>query len=227
MKKQSLIHIAALGLLMMVIIYIFPIGAISNKATNVIEFQGIEPLYTTEHIEIAILITPSEPIAGAQLDFLFDPSMLSIEWVAEGDVFSGFDTYFNQGVIDNINGTLKNVFYLITTPGGSTSDQGSIIHFSIRAKEIPGVTSLNLSNVIVGRPNGTPVDVTLINTTVEIHHRDRWDINWDGRVNILDIIIIGQWWGEFATPCWVSADVNCDGAINILDMILVGQHWTG
>ena len=193
-----------------------------------IYFQGLEPLYTTEYIEISITITPKEAIAGAQLDFIFDPDMLSIEWVAEGDVFSGYDTYFGQGVIDNTNGTLKNVVSLITTPGGNTTNQGSIAIVAIRAKTITGETPLNLSNVIIGRPDGTPIDVTIINTTVNIQlHNNRWDVNWDGYVNILDLILIGQWWGETGTPCWIPSDVYCDGIINILDMILVGQHWTG
>jgi len=197
------------------------------SASSNVYFQGLEPLYTTEYIEVAITITPKEAIAGAQLDMSFDPSMLSIEWVAEGDLFSEYDTYFDQGVIDNTNGTLRNVVSLITTPNGSTTNQGSIAIVAIRAKTIPGETPLNLSNVIVGGPDGAPIDVDIINTTVTIYHHDRWDVNWDDHANILDLIIIGQWWGEIGYPCWIPADVNCDGIINILDMILVGQHWTG
>jgi hypothetical protein len=167
-------------------------------------FQGLEPLYTSEHIEIAITITPKEAIAGVQLDFLFNPDMLSIEWVAEGEIFSEYDTSFDEGVIDNINDSLKNVVSLITTPGESASEQGSIVVMSIRVKTIPGETSLNLSNVIVGRPDATSINVTIINTTIVILHHDRWDVNWDDRVNILDLIVIGQWWGKTGSPCWVS-----------------------
>lgn len=204
----------------------YPLMHPYNASSNV-SFQGLEPMYTTESIEIGININPHEPIAGVQFDMSFDSSMLSVEWVAEGDVFSEYDTYFDPGIIDNTNGSLKNVVSLITTPGGNTTNQGSIAIVSIRAKTTPGETPLNLSNVIVGGPDGTPIDVTIINTTVMIYPHDRWDVNWDGRINILDLIIIGQWWGEMGTPCWVSADVNCDGVINILDMVLVGQHWTG
>ena len=117
--------------------------------------------------------------------------------------------------------------FLITTPGGSTNHFGSIVHLSMRAKNIPGETFLNLSNVIVGRPDGTPVNVTIVNATIDILPHERWDVNWDDNINILDVILIGQWWGETGPPCWVSAGVNCDGNINILDMILVGQHWSG
>lgn len=49
----------------------------------------------------------------------------------------------------------------------------------------------------------------------------------DQKINILDIINIGQHWGEIGEPCWIPEDVNCDGIINILGIILVAQHWTG
>ena len=53
------------------------------------------------------------------------------------------------------------------------------------------------------------------------------DVSQDGAVNILDMIRIGQHWGETGTAGWIPEDVNTDGAINTLDNIVVGQHWTG
>ena len=56
------------------------------------------------------------------------------------------------------------------------------------------------------------------------------DVNGDGRVNVLDMVLIGQHWGEtWISPeePWIVLDVNGDGVINIQDMILIGQHWTG
>jgi len=54
-----------------------------------------------------------------------------------------------------------------------------------------------------------------------------WDVNKDERVNILDVVLVGQHWGETGPPCWIPMDVNSDGIVNILDLILVAQHWTG
>ena len=54
-----------------------------------------------------------------------------------------------------------------------------------------------------------------------------WDVNGDGAVNIFDMVLIGQHWGETGLAGWIREDVNKDGTINILDMIIVGQHWTG
>lgn len=53
------------------------------------------------------------------------------------------------------------------------------------------------------------------------------DITGDGRVNVLDLILVGQSWQLSGHPGWVAADMNTDGWVNILDLIMVCQHWTG
>lgn len=53
------------------------------------------------------------------------------------------------------------------------------------------------------------------------------DVNNDGKVNILDMILIGQKWEQTGSPGWIKEDVNQDGKIDVLDMIVVGQHWIG
>ena len=53
------------------------------------------------------------------------------------------------------------------------------------------------------------------------------DVNNDGQVNVLDLVLIGQKWGQTGPPGWIKEDVNKDGAVNVLDMVIVGQHWTG
>jgi outer membrane protein assembly factor BamB len=52
-----------------------------------------------------------------------------------------------------------------------------------------------------------------------------WDVNGDGLVNVLDMILVGQHFGESGSPGWINADVNGDGQVNVLDMIVIGQHW--
>lgn len=51
------------------------------------------------------------------------------------------------------------------------------------------------------------------------------DVNMDGCVNVLDIILVGQRFGETGTRGWIREDANGDGAINVLDAIAVGQHF--
>ncbi len=52
------------------------------------------------------------------------------------------------------------------------------------------------------------------------------DINADTSVNVLDLVLVGQHWGETGPPGWVREDVNDDGSIDVLDMVIIGQHWS-
>jgi hypothetical protein len=66
-----------------------------------------------------------------------------------------------------------------------------------------------------------------------------WDINMDGDVNVLDMILVGQHWGETGTPGNIPSteDYNCDisgptegtsdGIVNSYDMAWIVTHWTG
>jgi hypothetical protein len=48
----------------------------------------------------------------------------------------------------------------------------------------------------------------------------------DGSVNVLDLILIAEDFGQTGTPGWIREDVNGDGVVNIEDLIIVGQHRT-
>ena len=50
-----------------------------------------------------------------------------------------------------------------------------------------------------------------------------YDVNEDGQISILDLILVGQDFGK-AKPTNARTDVNGDGAVNISDLVLVAQH---
>jgi hypothetical protein len=58
------------------------------------------------------------------------------------------------------------------------------------------------------------------------HTSGSWDINRDGKIDIYDLILVAQYFGEdIAIPLYPNADVNCDGTVDLLDIILVAQHF--
>ena len=78
------------------------------------------------------------------------------------------------------------------------------------------------------RPIGETVDIgpdeyEQPTTDVSVPVFPAWDVNEDGKVNVLDLIVVSQNLGQPAstTP---RADVNGDGTIDILDLVLVAQH---
>ena len=50
-----------------------------------------------------------------------------------------------------------------------------------------------------------------------------YDINEDGQINVLDLILVGQDFGK-TNPAHSRTDVNGDGKVNISDLVFVAQH---
>ena len=51
------------------------------------------------------------------------------------------------------------------------------------------------------------------------------DINGDGVVNILDLVLVASAFGKAGTS--QNADINGDGMVNILDLVLVANAFGG
>jgi len=51
------------------------------------------------------------------------------------------------------------------------------------------------------------------------------DVNNDGCIDISDLVLVTQHWGETGPPGRILEDANCDGVIDISDLVIVAQHW--
>jgi hypothetical protein len=50
------------------------------------------------------------------------------------------------------------------------------------------------------------------------------DVNCDGIVDLGDLVIVGQHFGE-EQPSTMRTDVNGDGVVDISDLVLIGRHF--
>jgi hypothetical protein len=143
----------------------------------------------------------------------------------------------------------------LTTIGSKTVNEGSLLSFTVSASDPDGDTlTYSTSNLPTGASfnastrtfSWTPTH-NQIGTYTNVHFEvtdgslvafenititaaavyTAWDVNMDGAVNVLDLILITQHFSETGTTGWIRQDVNGDGMINVLDCIIVGQHWTG
>ena len=178
---------------------------------------------------ISINIDPKLPIAGAQFDLSFDSSLVAATEVKEGNLLNqhGASTYFKTGNMDNKIGTITGVAGVITSPGQTVSSSGTLATVTFSAGPTEGISPLTLSNVIVSDINGNPLPIIVSDGSITVSPYEDWDVSIDGAINVLDMIRVGQRWGESDTAGWIREDVNKDGTVNVLDMILIGQHWTG
>ena len=105
---------------------------------------------------VDVVLEPTVDIAGAQFDLSFDPSLITALSVAEGNLLNqgGCGTFFLPGTIDNDAGTITGVVCVITTPGCTVSDPGTLATITFSAGTMEGTSPLQLSNLIIGNKEG-------------------------------------------------------------------------
>ena len=163
-------------------------------------------------------------LAKWQLDIAFDPAALEALSVNEGDflTMNGGTTSFQGGSIDNAAGTITGLSAERADDQGVTG-AGTLFEVELKAKS-SGETKLTLQNlqfdVITRDTSADPYEITL---TIE-EQLIAGDVNRDGQVNILDLVLVAQQFGQ-SMPTDSPADVTGDGVVNILDLVRVAQNF--
>ena len=162
-------------------------------------------------------------LAGWQFDLTFDPDVLEAVEVNEGDFLKKGDgnTFFQRGVIDNTVGKIAGLSSaLISKNGGTGTGNLLSVVFSAKAE---GNSELALRNFQLGSTTGEVIPAGMRDLIITVASQPLWDVNADGQVSILDLILVAQHMGAAASAT-SKVDVNRDGVVSILDLILVAQH---
>ena len=166
-------------------------------------------------------------LAGWQFDIAFDPAVLEVLEVKEGDFLKreGATTFFQKGVINNRSGRITGFSSARLSEGG-VSGMGDMLSVSFKAKA-EGKTQLTLRNFQLADITGTPISAGPHDVEIVIAERlITGDVNRDGQVSILDMVLVAQRLGK-TVPSGSEVDMNGDGIVNILDLILVSQNMGG
>ena len=159
-------------------------------------------------------------LAGWQFDIAFDPVALEAIDVTEGDFLKtdGGNTFFQSGSTDNAAGKITGLSAIRLSTQGVTGT-GTVLQVTFKAKSA-GETELTLQNFEFASITGEhiPAVAQQIYITVE-EQLAAGDVNRDGRVSILDLVLIAQQFGQ-RVPTGSPVDLNGDGAVSILDLVL-------
>ena len=163
-------------------------------------------------------------LAGWQFDIAFDPAMLEALEVNEGDFLktSGGSTFFQKGTIDNATGKISKLSSARLNEDGVTGT-GTLLSVVFAAKA-GGETQITLDKFQLGSITGEVINAGPHEFVFTIEGQlVTGDVNRDGQVSVLDLILVAQHLGKDASAS-PQADVNRDGIINIQDLIVVAQH---
>ena len=204
-------------------------GFQADAEYTVLPFAGIG--YALPNVEIStgdtftldIYAEDATDLAEWQFDIAFDPLRLKAIEVHKGYLLAsaGRETSFQNGTIDNRSGKITGLSESVHN-GNSVSGTGLLVSVTFSAKA-GGETQLVLNNFQLTSGTGQAISAGPHEVALVVKDGLIWDVNGDGQVNVLDMILIARDFGKTAS-LYSRADVNRDGIINILDLILVAQH---
>ncbi|MDG6243207.1 MAG: PGF-pre-PGF domain-containing protein [Methanolobus sp.] len=129
----------------------------------------VSEVNTNQRFDVYINIEPQTPIAGAQLDILFDSNMISAVEVTSGDLFEqeGVMLVFIGGTINNQLGSIGDLF-AVTLGKAEICTAGNFAHISFIAGNDTGNSDIILTNVILSDFQGNAIPVTVCNADVNV-----------------------------------------------------------
>ena len=180
------------------------------------------PIHTGDTFTLDIRAENITDLAGWQFDIAFNPTILEAIDVSEGNFLKmGSTTLFQGGAIDNVAGKIGGLSAARLSTQGVTGT-GTLVQVQFKAKAA-GETELTLQNFQFGSTTGEaiPAGPHQIRITVG-EGLATGDVNRDGVVSILDLILIAQQLGR-RVAAGSPVDLNGDSVVSILDLILTAR----
>ena len=179
---------------------------------------SVESPQAGEQLVITVDIADGMDVAGYQAKVQFDPTALQYVELKHGSYLSGQVLSVPTEVEEN-----QVSFAQISVDMTADATNGTLVTIIFEVLNAKA-SMLTLSDVIISAIGGVPFPVTIENAEIlEPPPTRPWDVNKDGRVNILDLTFVASHFGKEDAP--PAADVNGDGRVNILDLTLVASHF--
>ena len=200
-----------------------------SNATVSVSPSSVQSPAIGEQLTFSLNIANGENVAGYQATVSFDTSALRDVKSAYGDYLPA-DAFFADPIGD-YHWLGETFFHSITfaanTLAEASNGDGTLVTLTFKVVDFKAST-LTLSQVYLVDSDGKRWEATTANgaVTVPLEPTEETvgDINRDGVVDILDLIIVGARFGQRGQN---SADLNGDGLVDIVDLVLVASEFGG
>ena len=178
---------------------------------------SVESPQVGEQLVITVDIADAQGVSGYQGKVQFDPTALRYISLDHG-------TYLSGDVLPVATEVENNQVSFAQIAVGSTASmaEGTLVTITFEVLDAKA-SKLTLFGMLIGGLGGVSYPVTIENAEILAPPEKPWDVNMDGKVNILDLTFVASHFGSEDAP--PAADVNRDGKVNILDLTLVASHF--
>ena len=176
-----------------------------------------ESVAVGEQMHLNIQIWEGRSVSGYEMIVAFNSTALRYIESANADYLPAGAFAVPPVISDNT------VYIAATSPAGpAPTSEGTLAKLTFEVMAAKNST-IQLIGVTLSDSAGMPLAVTARSGyIVATELPTNWDINEDGKVNILDLTLVASSFNAdvLANP---RVDVNRDGQVNILDLVLVAQ----
>jgi len=199
-------------------------NAVLAQTTLTIETKNIvsvgETFTTTVNLNNVI------NLAGYQFDISYKPTVLEVVSVKKGTFIStsSGDSFCMEPTLDKINGLISK-FVCARMAKEGVNGSGILATIEFRAITM-GESAIVIQNAKLSNTNAQILQFTTSDSLVSAIRYPRWDVNQDGVIDILDLVLVGHRFGESITiPSMPNPDINDDKKVDINDLTIIAQHF--
>lgn len=199
----------------------------SGTTTNILQVAPDFQFYKVgDSFTIGIYCLPTEPVKAFELKIRFNQSAIQADEVTEGNFFGEYPTFFSpNSIIDNVNGTIINIYGLIVGQGNIT-EPGILANISFTVLNETGVSAIEIYDQGITNETGYLPCYKLDASIQVFGSYPPWDVNKDHITNAQDISVILNHYGETCDPpgsqLW---DVRADSICNVIDVSCITNHY--
>lgn len=197
--------------------FIIPLIIGNSSAVSVNVLPSNQEVAPGDTFVVNVLIDPLETnIAGVQMNFAFNKSLLKVNNITEGNLFkqNGANTFFNNGSLNDSMGTVIHIFNVILGKK-NISAPGIFIVINMTALDYSGLSGINLTQVKICDPNGIPVALNVTNGSVLVNSTTSSMIPLQSVNNLKNISYASNYinwtWTEPVTPDLAKVMVYING----------------
>ena len=187
-----------------------PTTTVTDAAVSISPASVASPA-VGQQLQLSLKIIGGEAVAGYQATVQFDRTVLRYVSSANGDYLPAGAFFVEPTVEGNL------VKLNAASLAGESTGDGTLATFTFEVIAVKGST-LTLFDVLLTNSAGEAFVPTVENAEITESTQSKGDVNGDGIVNILDLVLVASNLGKTGQN---ASDINGDGLVNIQDLVLV------
>ena len=141
--QKSKCHILKSGIVAIILLFGITTITIADDTTTVSIDPSSQTVSPGDTFNVNVSCVPNQPVKAFEFKLSFDPSLLQVNSVIEGNIFNGYNTFASTGTLDNTAGTIVDVYSLIVGSGNVTNT-GTLVTINLTALDSTGTSTLDL-----------------------------------------------------------------------------------